>query len=180
MEDFLVDVNASIRLSIIRLFVTLLLFGAALSLAGSAESGIPVIVSPYGIVMKIEVVFEGDSLTAEEVYPNYVAGALNLASGNNRSNHYDNVARSGEAVSPNMLNDGPAQVDSKYSASKYKNIAVLWGGTNDIFQDDAQTVRLEKRQDSRQWLLQSSQGKHQYSSRIRERKANGKFHAACE
>lgn len=43
-----------------------------------------------------------------------------------------NVAAGGERVIGNMVGQGATQVDTKYDASKAVNIALLWGGINDV------------------------------------------------
>lgn len=81
---------------------------------------------PYNIV------FEGDSLTAGETYPNYVISMLNFKV---NSDVIHNVATSGQALYPTMILDASHQVDPKFHGPDYLNIAVLWAGTNDIFLD---------------------------------------------
>ncbi len=81
---------------------------------------------PYNIV------FEGDSLTAGETYPNYVRAMLNIEE---ERDVIHNVATSGQAVYPTMIMDAIHQVDPKFLGPNYRNIAVLWAGTNDIFLD---------------------------------------------
>jgi hypothetical protein len=78
------------------------------------------------------IVFEGDSLTAGKIYPNYVMDMLNLG---NDKNVIHNVATSGQTLYPTMIMDASHQVDTKFLGSDYRNIAVLWAGTNDIFLD---------------------------------------------
>ncbi len=76
------------------------------------------------------IVFEGDSLTAGDIYPNYVISMLNP---DIDENFIHNVATSGQTLYPTMISDASRQVDAKFLGPDYRNIAVLWAGTNDIF-----------------------------------------------
>lgn len=78
------------------------------------------------------IVFEGDSLTAEEIYPPYAAAMLDLDADKDAIH---NVATPGETLSPTMILDAPRQVDAKFLSYDCRNIAVLWAGTNDIYLD---------------------------------------------
>lgn len=82
--------------------------------------------SPYNLV------FEGDSLTAGEIYPQYVERMLSLDANRDVSH---NVATGGETLYPTMVMDAPHQVDAKILGANYQNIAILWAGTNDIYLD---------------------------------------------
>lgn len=74
------------------------------------------------------IVYEGDSLTYVDIYPNAVETLLDIRTGSTTFN----VAASGERLSPTMIDDAAAQVDVHYSASAFRNIAILWAGTNDF------------------------------------------------
>lgn len=96
---------------------------------------------PYNIV------FEGDSLTADRAYPNHIISMLNpdadigvihediMRGDAIREDAIHNVAASGQALYPTMIEDASHQVDTKLLGNNYRNIAVLWAGTNDIFFD---------------------------------------------
>jgi lysophospholipase L1-like esterase len=83
------------------------------------------------------IVFEGDSLTASGIYPDYVIDMLNL---DNDTDIIHNVATSAQTLYPTMVIDAPHQVDLKFLGSNYRNIAVLWAGTNDIYLDSGLDV----------------------------------------
>ncbi len=87
---------------------------------------------PYNIV------FEGDSLTADDTYSYKVMHMIDLY--NSTGNVAHNVATGAQTLYPTMINDAPSQVDSKLVSNGYKNIAVLWAGTNDLYYDEKLTA----------------------------------------
>lgn len=88
--------------------------------------------SPYNIV------FEGDSLTADGTYSNDVVNQLNISEGQGNIGH--NVATGAQTLYPTMIDDAHGQVDSNLFATRYRNIAVLWAGTNDLYYDEKLTA----------------------------------------
>jgi lysophospholipase L1-like esterase len=51
-----------------------------------------------------------------------------------------NVATPGQTLYPLMIMDPSHQVDTKFLGPDYRNIAVIWAGTNDIFLDSGLDV----------------------------------------
>jgi hypothetical protein len=120
------SLNALNKITILIIALNLICFGL------SAAKIITASVEESDRIKSYNIVFEGDSLTAGKIYPNYVMDILNL---DNDKNVIHNVATSGQALYPTMIMDASHQVDTKFLSSNYRNIAVLWAGTNDIFLD---------------------------------------------
>jgi lysophospholipase L1-like esterase len=128
MNDFLLRLNSLNVLSKIAILIIAFLMFLGLSDAKIFTAS----VEESDRIESYNIVFEGDSLTAGKIYPNYVMDILNL---DNDKNVIHNIATSGQTLYPTMIMDASNQVDTKFLGSNYRNIAVLWAGTNDIFLD---------------------------------------------
>jgi len=95
----------------------------------SAQSALAV--EDRNLAIPYNIVFEGDSLTADGTYSNKVMRMIDLYVRTENIAH--NVATAAQTLYPTMSNDAPSQVDSNYVSTRYKNIAVLWAGTNDLY-----------------------------------------------
>ncbi len=113
--------------------IVIVYFILNLSISGLSEAKI---ILPQaddsGFYKPYNIVFEGESLTAGDTYPNYVMNMLNFEVDRDVIH---NAATSGQALYPTMIRDASHQVDPKSRGPDYRNIAVLWAGTNDIFLD---------------------------------------------
>jgi len=98
----------------------------------SAKATSAISAAPYNIV------FEGDSLTAGDTYSNDVVSMFNLCAGTGNIAH--NVATGAQTLYPTMINDSSSQVDANLFSARYRNIAVLWAGTNDLYYDEKLTA----------------------------------------
>jgi lysophospholipase L1-like esterase len=91
----------------------------------------------YGMT-RPQIVFDGDSLTSGygvadgSAYPDQCMALL----GGTSAYDYYNLAIPSELITE-MTNNAPAFIDVGYTASKSKNIVVIWGGSNDLIAGEA-------------------------------------------
>lgn len=57
-----------------------------------------------------------------------------------KGNNAHNVATGGQTLYPTMINDAPSQVDANLFDTRYRNVVVLWAGTNDLYYDEELTA----------------------------------------
>jgi lysophospholipase L1-like esterase len=83
-----------------------------------------------------QVVFEGDSLTAGYNATTGLDGGVTPPptsfAAANPNTIVNNVSTGGQSIHTHMIGQGASQVDIHFDAGAAHNVAVLWGGTNDI------------------------------------------------
>jgi lysophospholipase L1-like esterase len=92
----------------------------------------PIVPPKDPVIPSINIIFDGDSQTKREYYPNKL---IELLKGNGYSNVKSvNIAVSGQNTL-NMISDVKTQILPKYNASYTKNIVCYWIGANDAIKD---------------------------------------------
>lgn len=81
-----------------------------------------------GACVLYNILCEGDSLTASCYYSNKLILDLYLTG----TSRLTNIAVGGSQIQTDMIGRG-ATADGYYSSNYYRNIAIIWGGTNDYY-----------------------------------------------
>jgi lysophospholipase L1-like esterase len=99
--------------------------------ADAAQTAAAQRVNHTGDTKQIQLIFDGDSITAGSQSTNGMTYPAQTAEGLESRAIVTNIGVGGQTVA-NMLSDVVAQVDPMYSASKL-NVVLVGGGTNDLY-----------------------------------------------
>lgn len=122
--------NKNLKAIIVGVLNGLIILSIAFN-SGFPSSQSALAVEDRNLAIPYNIVFEGDSLTADGTYSNKVMRMIDLYVRTGNIAH--NVATAAQTLYPTIIYDAPNQVDSNHISTGHKNIAVLWAGTNDLY-----------------------------------------------